>query len=83
MRDIKIGDFVVYENPAKTNGSKNVVSITVEQVTKLYDETFDSKDKKDLKKFRIRKVKSDYKNGYDYHGFDPTRISEENYGTEY
>lgn len=83
MRDIKIGDFVVYENPAKTNGSGNLVSITVEQVTKVYDETFDSKTKKDLKKFRIKKVKSDYKNGYDYQGFDPERIAEENYGMEY
>jgi hypothetical protein len=56
--ELKNDDFVMYVSEAKLDQKEGhpLISLSVEKILKLNDDTFDIKDKTQIKRYRISKV---------------------------
>ena len=76
-REIKVGDYVVYQHPTIfKEGEIPSINITLEKVVDIGIKNFKNHKLCILKKHRIRKITGDES---DYFGYDPMRIAKEDY----
>lgn len=74
--ELKEDDVILYQHEATFENNDPQIRISIEKITKVFNDTFDTKDQTGLQKYRISKVIVNG-NFVDYEGFDEERTIRE------